>query len=86
MGEIEKLRSDILEVTAILGEIELRNAQIRTEAIKEFAENLKEDIQNHCFYMFMNGMKGTPRTHEITYETVFEYIDNLVKEMTRGQI
>lgn len=86
MEEVEKLRNDVLEVTAILGEIELRHAKIRAEAIKEFAENLKKDIQNHSFEVFMNGMKGTPRTNEITYETVFEYIDELVEEMTRGKI
>lgn len=53
----------------------------RTAAVKEFADNLKKDIQDHSFEMFMNGLKGTPRTNEITYETVWEYIDNLVKEM-----
>ena len=40
-AEIERLQEDVLEVTAILGEIELRNAQIKAEAIKEFVEKLK---------------------------------------------
>ena len=52
----------------------------RAEAVKEFAEELKKDISWHRTEMYMNGLKGTPRTHEITYETVEEYIDNLVKE------
>ena len=59
-------------------------AQIRAEAVKEFAEELKKDISWHRTEMYMNGLKGTPRTHEITYECVEEYIDNLVKEFTEG--
>ena len=59
-------------------------AQIRAEAVKEFAEELKKDISWHRTEMYMNGLKGTPRTNEITYECVEEYIDNLVKEFTEG--
>lgn len=54
---------------------------IKANAIKEFAERLKEDISNHRTEMYMNGLKGTPRTKEITYECVEEYIDNLLKEL-----
>lgn len=54
---------------------------VKAEAVKEFAKRLKEDISGHRLEMYMNGLKGTPRTHEITYECVEEYIDNLVKEM-----
>ena len=54
----------------------------KTAAIREFAERLKEDISSHRLEMFMNGLKGTPISHEITYECVEEYIDTLVKELT----
>lgn len=56
----------------------------RDDAIKEFANNLKQDVKWHRTEMMMNGLKGTPRTNELTYETIIEYIDNLVKEMTRN--
>lgn len=73
--ELDRLYDDFadsVETTAV----------IRAEAVKEFAEELKKDISWHRTEMYMNGLKGTPRTHEITYETVEEYIDNLVKEFT----
>ena len=60
-------------------------ADAKSEAIKEFAENLTQDIKSHRLEMNMNGLKGTHRTDEITYETIIEYIDNLVKEMTEVQ-
>ena len=53
----------------------------KSEAVKEFAKALKEDISNHRLEMYMNGLKGTRRTREITYECVEEYIDNLLKEI-----
>lgn len=55
-----------------------------TEAIKEFADNLKKDIKNHRSEMYLNGLKGTHRTDEMTYETIIEYIDNLLEEMVGG--
>lgn len=55
-----------------------------TEAIKEFADNLKKDIKNHRLEMYLNGLKGTHRTDEMTYETIIEYIDNLLEEMVGG--
>ena len=61
-----------------------RVATIKPQAVKEFAERLKEDISGHRLEMYMNGLKGTPRMHEITYECVEEYIDNLVTEMVGG--
>ena len=66
---------------AVNDEVQKCYEEAKAEAIKEFAERLKKDIQDHSFEMLMNGMKGTPRTNEITYETVWEYIDTLVKEM-----
>ena len=50
-------------------------------ARKEFAENLKQEIKKHRLEMCLNGMKGTHRTDEMTYETIIEYIDNLLEEM-----
>ena len=53
----------------------------KAEAVRVFAKRLKDDISKHRLEMYMNGLKGTPRTKEITYECVEEYIDDLVKEM-----
>lgn len=55
--------------------------QHKAEAVKGFAENLTKDIKSHRTEINLNGLKGTHRTDEITYQTVIEYIDNLVKEM-----
>ena len=56
-------------------------AKIRAEAIKEFAKALKEDISSYWLEMYMNGLKGTMRTREITCECVEEYIDQIANEM-----
>lgn len=69
-AEIERLREDVLEVTAILGEIELRNAQIKAEAIKEFAVRVKEERGTE--FPFMRWVH-------------IEDIDLLVAEMTEGK-
>lgn len=72
-AEIERLREDVLEVTAILGEIELRNAQIKAEAIKEFAERLKANMCHGYPYL------------EIEEDLFRRDVDNLVAEMTEGE-
>ena len=57
-------------------------SEVRAEAVKEFAERLKEDISNDRLENFMNGLKGTPMPKVLTYDCIEDYIDNLVKEMT----
>ncbi len=83
--DIEKLQSIIDGGAETCDNCHSKYAQkietAKAEAIKEFAERLKKDISNHRLEMLMNGLKGTPRTREITYECVEEYIDNLVEEM-----
>ncbi|MBO5726529.1 MAG: hypothetical protein J6S00_05665, partial [Clostridia bacterium] len=76
---IERLQN--ANVQALRGTINVSKNIAKAEAYKEFAERLKEDISNHRTEMYMNGLKGTPRTREITYECVEEYIDNLLKEL-----
>ena len=78
-AEIERLEKGSLKEAMIFNSKTIEN--VKAEAIKEFAERLKEDVSNHRLEMYMNGLNGTPRTREITYECVEEYIDNLVKEM-----
>ena len=68
-AEIEMLREDVLEVTAILGEIELRNAQIKAEAIRAFAERVINLIYS---------------ADDINPITEWQ-IDNLVAEMMEGE-
>lgn len=66
----------------MIGKLQNEIETAKAEAIKEFAENLTQDIKNHRLEMNLNGLKGTHRTDEMTYETIIEYIDTLVKEMT----
>ena len=87
-AEIERLKEDNeikSQKRANIFEITNAYERGRAEAVKEFAKRLKKDISWHRTEMYMNGLKGTPRTHEITYECVEEYIDNLVKEFTEGE-
>lgn len=92
-AEIERLRKEADEQFnkwKLLGErtkeryaelYEEAKEVVKSEARKEFAENLKQDIKSHRLEMNMNGLKGSPRTDEITYGTIIEYIDNLLEEM-----
>lgn len=86
-GLINRQKAEIEELTELAGKrfddfASEYDSKMKSKAIKEFAENLKQDIKSHRTEMNMNGLKGTPRTDELTYATIIEYIDNLVKEMT----
>ena len=83
-AEIERLENSLAISKKETRRYAAQYQTIRSDVAKEFAEELKKDISWHRTEMFMNGLKGTPRTHEITYECVEEYIDNLVKEFTEG--
>lgn len=80
-AEIERLDRLVIEKHREINRLDDYIQYAKSEAVREFAERLKEDISWHKLEMFFNGLKGTPRTNEITYECVKEYIDNLVKEM-----
>ena len=76
-AEIEKLQNTtvvnlqntVLESSAILGELEIRREQIRTEAIKEFAVKVK----NGCGRVKIEG-----KSMLVCQESSFDY---LVKQM-----
>lgn len=57
-----------------------------SEAIKEFAEMLKEGIQENHYYTSTEDMCNKKRYVHITNIKDFsQYIDNLVKEMTEDK-
>lgn len=92
IGSVTLSKENVLAIDDFINrqraEIERLKQECSVEVNKtlmEFAEELKKDISWHRTEMYMNGLKGTPRTHEITYECVEEYIDNLVKEFTEGE-
>ena len=85
-AEIEKLKGQKRVLVLFWKEENKKLKAAKSEAIKEFAENLTQDFKNHRLEMNLNGLKGTHRTDEMTYETIIEYIDNLVKEMTEGKV
>lgn len=62
----------------------LKEKQItKSEAIKDFAERLKEGIQENHYYTSTEDMGNRKRYVHITNIKDFsQYIDNLVKEMT----
>lgn len=80
-AENESLESLSKHHRILINELNNGIAEARAEAYKEFAEKLKQDIKNHRLEMNMNGLKGTHRTDDMTYETIIEYIDNLLKEL-----
>ena len=82
-AEIERLQdfNENLQTgnTALSNEI----LEIKSEAIKEFAERLKEGIQENHYYTSTEDMGNRKRYVHITNIKDFsQYIDNLVKEMT----
>ena len=76
-AEIERLKAEIKFSDYL--EYETIN-QIKTEAYKEFADDFKQNIKDHRLEMNLNGLKGTHRTDEMTYQTIMDYIDNLLEE------
>lgn len=63
---------------------------IKSEAIKEFAERLKEKLANLSVRTKTHGRKTTPNyvddiANQILHDVVPQEIDNLVKEMTEAQ-
>lgn len=64
-----------------------KSQQAKSEAIKEFAERLKEKLANLSVRTKTHGRKTTPNyvddiTNQILHDVVPQDIDKLVKEMT----
>ena len=68
-AEIEKLKEEIQITKDAYTMLQTKNEIIKSEAIKEFAERLKEQSDSHFDYS------------ELVFEIGEEKIDNLVKEM-----
>lgn len=69
----EKQMNEIKE--SVLKSIEYNEREIKAEAIKEFAERLKNKIKTEC------NPYGKPTFDYDTSLAIMRYIDNLVKEM-----
>ena len=66
--------------------VEETKEAVKSEAIKEFAERLKEVIQENHYYTSTEDMGNRKRyTHITNIKDFSQYIDNLVKEMTEVQ-
>ena len=73
---IEKLTKKVEELSEVLSDtIRIRYAEAKSEAIKEFAERLKNKIKTEC------NPYGKPTFDYDTSISIMRYIDNLVKEM-----
>lgn len=70
-AEIESLNNHIGDVTEM----------VKAEAIKEFAERLKEEIINDTAYGCDINQHSGYYDYTIKFGDIPEYIDNLVKEM-----
>ena len=73
--EIEKLKEEIQITKDAYTMLQTKNEIIKSEAIKEFAEKLKNKIKTEC------NPYGKPTFDYDTSIAIMRYIDNLVKEM-----
>lgn len=86
-AEIERLQGVVLDVTATLGELEIRSEHIKAQAIKEFAERLATKIVNTPFGVNCSGETESYKDgclHGLVAKqnNVLDIIYDLVKEMT----
>ena len=77
--EIDNLRADLKRVCAERDARICTNNFIKSEAVKEFANILKNKIKNEC------SPYGKPTFDYDTSIAIMHYIDNLVKEMTKEE-
>ena len=85
-AEIERLKCEMGKLLpkdcAYTVQMEVSNkleTQIRAEAVREFAERLKNKIKTEC------NPYGKPTFDYDTSLAIMRYIDNLVKEMVGGE-
>ena len=74
-AEIDSLRADLKRVCAERDARICTSNFIKSEAVKEFVERLKNKIKTEC------NPYGKPTFDYDTSITIMRYIDNLVKEM-----
>ena len=74
-AEIEKLKNEIQITKDAYTMLQTKNEIIESEAVKEFAEKLKNKIKTEC------NPYGKPTFDYDTSLAIMRYIDNLVKEM-----
>ena len=72
--EIERLKIENQAFRSAANSYKLHYNEVRTEAVKEFAERLKDDYENF-----------DSESEVITYECLMKAIDNCVKEMVGGK-
>lgn len=73
-AEIEKLKEEIQITKDAYTMLQTKNEIIKSEAIKEFAERLKNKIKTEC------NPYGKPTFDYDTSLAIMRYIDDLVKE------
>ena len=74
-AEIERLRSMNRAKLATIHDLQIELKTAKSEAVKEFAERLKNKIKTEC------NPYGKPTFDYDTSIAIMHYIDNLVKEM-----
>ena len=77
--EIKNLKKDKYKLQKALNQSEDYRVIAKAEAVKEFAERLKNKIKIEC------NPYGKPTFDYDTSISIMRYIDNLVKEMVGGE-
>ena len=78
-AEIERLKNEIQTTKDAYIMLQTKNEIIKSEAVKEFAERLKNKIKIEC------NPYGKPTFDYDTSIAIMRYIDNLVKEMVDNE-
>ena len=88
LEELAKDRADV-NFDKIVGVVDRARADIKAEAIKEFAERLKEALvqENELYKSCAKNMlsEDFQRGYEEKNDSVIKHIDNLVKEMVGAE-
>ena len=80
-AEIEELKIENKSLRSAANCYKLHYNEVRTEAYKEFAERLKNEIINDTAYACDSTQHSGYYDYQIKVGDIPEYIDNLVKEM-----
>lgn len=79
--EIEELQIENKSLRSAANCYKLHYNEVRTEAYKEFAERLKNEIISETAYGCDSNQHTGYYDYQIKLDDIPEYIDNLVKEM-----
>ena len=78
-ADIERLQKKVEELSEVLSDsIRIRYKEAKSEAVKEFAERVKE---TNLYEFIEEYFENAESCYEVRHDQFYEHINNLVKEM-----